>query len=308
MTPILIAGATGAGKSHLALALAQEVDGWVINADSQQVYAPWRVLTARPGPAEEARAPHKLYGHLPLEAAHSAGDWLRALALVLEAARAAGAVPIVTGGTGLYFRALTEGLSPVPPVPAAVRAALAARLECEGLPSLAADLAARDPETMRGTAGALDRANPARVLRALEVLEATGRGLAAWHAEAAPPLLPEAWCHRLVLEAPADWLNRRIEVRFAAMLKGGAIEEVEAVRAAGADPSLPGMKAIGVAEIARYLDGAITLQTAEAEGAAATRRYAKRQRTWFRNQMPGWTRLTPGPDLLDRALATIAGG
>ncbi|MEL6338133.1 MAG: tRNA (adenosine(37)-N6)-dimethylallyltransferase MiaA, partial [Pseudomonadota bacterium] len=177
--PVLLAGPTGSGKSGLALALAERLGGVVVNADSQQVYGDWRVLTARPSVAEEAQAPHRLYGFLALDAPYSVGQWLRDLAAVLAEVRATGQRPIVIGGTGLYFTALTEGLAEIPPVPPEIRAKAEARLATDGLPALAAALATRDP----ATAQTLDLANPARVLRAWEVLEATGRGLAAWQAE-----------------------------------------------------------------------------------------------------------------------------
>ncbi|MEO0427349.1 MAG: tRNA (adenosine(37)-N6)-dimethylallyltransferase MiaA [Pseudomonadota bacterium] len=301
MKPILLAGPTAAGKSELALALAETLGGCVINADSQQVYAAWRILSARPDAAAEARAPHRLYGHLPLDARHSAGDWLRALTPVLKEAAPNDKRPIITGGTGLYFRALTEGLSEIPDIPAEIRNTLAARFENEGLAAVSAELAERDPDT----AAEIDRANPARVLRALEVVEATGRGLADWQASTPPPLLPAGDAICLVIEAPAAWLDARIADRFAGMMAGGAVEEVRAARASGADPTLPGMKAIGVAEISSFLDGTATRDETVAAGTLATRRYAKRQRTWFRNQMPGWVRLLAEDRPLDRAVATV---
>ncbi|MEO1317937.1 MAG: tRNA (adenosine(37)-N6)-dimethylallyltransferase MiaA [Pseudomonadota bacterium] len=301
MKPILLAGPTAAGKSELALALAEAFGGCVINADSQQVYAAWRILSARPDAAAEARAPHRLYGHLPLHARHSAGDWLRALAPILKEAASIGQRPIITGGTGLYFRALTEGLSEIPEIPAEIRTILTARFENEGLAAVSADLAERDPRT----AAEIDRANPARVLRALEVLQATGRGLADWQASTPPPVLPTGDAICLVIEAQAAWLDARIADRFAGMMAGGAVEEVRAARASGADPTLPGMKAIGVAEISGFLDGTATRDETLAAGTLATRRYAKRQRTWFRNQMPGWVRLPAEDRPLDRALATV---
>ncbi|MEL6575218.1 MAG: tRNA (adenosine(37)-N6)-dimethylallyltransferase MiaA [Pseudomonadota bacterium] len=299
--PILLAGPTASGKSGLALALAERLGGWVINADSQQVYAPWRVLSARPSVDDEARAPHHLYGHLPLETPHSAGAWLREVGEVLDAAARIGARALITGGTGLNFRALTEGLSEIPPTPTAVRARFTAMLERDGLADCAAALRHRDP----ATAAKIDLANPARVQRALEVLETTGRGLSAWQATTPPPLLPPSQAVRLVIDAPADWSDHRIATRFDAMLAGGAIEEVAAVLATGADPSLPGMKAIGVAEISRYLRGETTLEETAAAGTLATRRYAKRQRTWFRNQMSGWTRLPATGELLTGALDAV---
>ncbi|MEM6354430.1 MAG: tRNA (adenosine(37)-N6)-dimethylallyltransferase MiaA [Pseudomonadota bacterium] len=301
MKPILLAGPTAAGKSALALALAETFGGCVINADSQQVYAAWRMLSARPDAAAEARAPHRLYGHLPLDARHSAGDWLRALAPVLREAASNDQRPIITGGTGLYFRALTEGLSEIPEIPAEIRTTVTARLENKGVAALAAELAERDPDT----AAEIDRANPARVLRALEVLEATGRGLAHWQASTPPPLLPTGEAICLVIEAQAAWLDARIADRFAGMMAGGAVEEVRAARASGAAPTLPGMKAIGVAEISSFLDDTATRDETVAAGTLATRRYAKRQRTWFRNQMPGWVRLLAEDRPLDRAVATV---
>ncbi|MEL6767586.1 MAG: tRNA (adenosine(37)-N6)-dimethylallyltransferase MiaA [Pseudomonadota bacterium] len=299
--PILLAGPTASGKSGLALSLAERLGGWVINADSQQVYAAWRVLSARPSATDEERAPHHLYGHLPLETPHSAGGWLREVAKTLAGAERAGARAIVVGGTGLNFRALTEGLSPTPPVPEDTRLAVTNRLENDGLARLADELQSRDPET----AARLDLSNPARVLRAIEVLEATGRGLSAWQAATPPALLPPEASVRLVIDTSAPWLDARIAARFEAMLAGGAIEEVAAVRATGAASSLPGMKAIGVAEIGRYLDGDATLAETSAAGTLATRRYAKRQRTWFRNQMAGWTRLPADGELLARALDAV---
>ncbi|MEO0960103.1 MAG: tRNA (adenosine(37)-N6)-dimethylallyltransferase MiaA [Pseudomonadota bacterium] len=301
MKPILLAGPTAAGKSELALALAETFGSCVINADSQQVYAAWRILSARPDAAAESRAPHRLYGHLPLDARHSAGDWLRALAPIIKEAASNGQRPIITGGTGLYFRALTEGLSEIPDIPAEIRTTLTARFENEGLAAVSAELAERDPRT----SAEIDRANPARVLRALEVLEATGRGLTDWQASTPPPLLPTGDAICLVIEAQAAWLDARIADRFAGMMASGAVEEVRAARASGADPTLPGMKAIGVAEISNFLDGTATRDETVAAGTLATRRYAKRQRTWFRNQILGWVRLPAEDRPLDRAIATV---
>ncbi|MDT8344939.1 MAG: tRNA (adenosine(37)-N6)-dimethylallyltransferase MiaA [Thermohalobaculum sp.] len=290
--PILLAGPTASGKSALALALAEALGGMVINADSQQVYAGWRILTARPGAADEARAPHRLYGHVPLGTPYSAGHWLRDLRPVLDEARALGLRPIVTGGTGLYFRALTQGLAAIPPVPADLRAAGEALLARLGLAAFAADLAARDPLT----AARIDLANPARVLRAWEVLEATGRPLARWQDDTAPPLLPLSTTVPLALIPPRAALAHRCETRLDAMLADGVLGEVRAVMALGLAPRAPGLKAVGAPELMAHLRGETGLAEAMADAGTATRRYAKRQLTWIRGQMTGWTVIeTPDP-------------
>ncbi|GMG81281.1 tRNA (adenosine(37)-N6)-dimethylallyltransferase MiaA [Paralimibaculum aggregatum] len=284
---MLVAGPTASGKSALALALAERCGGVVVNADSQQIYDAWRVLSARPTPAEEARAPHRLYGHVGLETSFSVGAWLRDLAPVLAAARAAGQRPVIVGGTGLYFKALTEGIAPIPEVPPEVRAAAEARLERLGLAGFAAELAARDPET----AATLDRENPMRVLRASEVLDHTGTGLAEWRRRTAPPLLPLAACTAAALAPPRDWLYARCEARFEAMLAAGALEEVRRVQALGLPAAAPGLKAVGAPELMAHLSGALTLEEAAGAAKTATRRYAKRQLTWVRNQMAAWRRI-----------------
>ncbi len=277
--PVLIAGPTASGKSALALALARRDGGVVVNADALQVYACWRVLTARPAPEDEAAVPHALYGHVAAEAPWSVGHWLRAVAPLL-----AGPLrPIVVGGTGLYFRALTQGLAEVPPVPPALQAEAEARLAAGGLAAMAAELDA-------ATAARIDLANPARVRRAWEVLRATGRGLAQWQAATGAPLLPLGQATAVVLEAPRDWLAARIDARFAAMVAGGALEEVRAALP-GWDPRRPASRALGAGALVAHLRGAMSLADAVAAGAQATRAYAKRQRTWFRNAMPGWRRL-----------------
>lgn len=298
--PVLVAGPTASGKSSLALALAGALGGVVINADSQQVYGGWRILTARPSQPEEARAPHRLYGHVPLGAPYSVGEWLRDLGPVLAEARAAGLRPIIVGGTGLYFRALTAGLAVIPPIPAAVRARGEAALERDGLGAFAAALAARDA----ATAARIDLANPARVLRAWEVLEATGRPLAAWQDDTPAPLLPLAGTVPLALLPPREVLAARCDARLDAMLAEGVLDEVRAVMALGLAPDAPGMKAVGAPEFMAHLRGETTLDTALAAAKLATRRYAKRQLTWIRGQMAGWTVLeTPEPC---RALARVA--
>lgn len=275
--PILIAGPTGSGKSSLALALAEARGGTVVNADAMQVFADWRVLSARPSPEEEARAAHALYGHVGWTTAYSTGDWLRDVTPLI------GPGAVIVGGTGLYFRALTEGLADIPATPPAIRTEAEARLEAIGLEELAAEL---DPETRAG----IDTANPKRVMRAWEVARATGRSIRDWQADTPPPRLPLDACTPLVLDAPKDWLTPRLERRFDAMLAKGALDEVRAVLPRW-DPTLNAAQAIGAPELVAHLRGEITLDAARDCAIIATRRYAKRQRTWFRARMAGWTRI-----------------
>lgn len=278
--PVLIAGPTASGKSALALDIAEARGGVIVNADAIQVYDNWRVLTARPSPAEEARAPHRLYGHVAHDAAYSVGDWLREVAEILRG----GARPIIVGGTGLYFTALTEGLAEIPATPPEVRAEATARLDAEGLAALLAEL---DGDTL----ARIDRQNPMRVQRAWEVQRATGRGIAAWQDDTPPPLLPPAACARLVVEAPKDWLNPRIERRFDQMLEAGALDEARENLPIW-NPAHLSAKAIGARELIAYLQGEKSLDTARDEAIVATRQFAKRQRTWFRARMKGWQRLS----------------
>ncbi len=280
--PILIAGPTASGKSALALALAQRLDGIVINADALQVYANWRVLTARPSASEEARAPHRLYGHVAADDAYSVGRWLRDLAPLLQGPR----LPIIVGGTGLYFSALTEGLADIPPVPPEIRRRALARIEGEGAQGLLAELDAEDP----ATASRIDRNNPMRIQRAWEVLRATGRGLASWQAQTPPPLLPLERAEPLVLMPERDWLAARIERRFDAMLAGGALAEARANLPFWRE-DLPSAKAIGAAELIAHLRGELTLETARESAIVASRQYAKRQRSWLRARMGSWPSL-----------------
>ncbi len=288
-SPVLIAGPTASGKSALALRVAQECGGAVVNADAIQVYERWRVLSARPGPQDVAAAPHLLYGHVPADVAYSVGHWLLDLAPVLRAAaQGTGPRPVITGGTGLYFTALTEGLAEIPPVPAEVRRQAEALRARGGLAGL---LAGVDAETRAG----LDQANPARVQRAWEVQQATGEGLAAWKARTGPPLLPLSRCTAVALRVDPAWLGARIDSRLEAMVAAGALEEV-AREMPTLGRGLPSEKAIGAAEFAAHLRGEISLQEALAAVRIATRRYAKRQRTWLRSRMGGWQVLSlPGP-------------
>ena len=277
---VLIGGPTASAKSALALALAEAFDGVVINADSRQVYRELRILTSRPGPAEEARAPHRLYGVLPAAEACSVGRW-RAMALAeIRAAHDAGKVPILVGGTGLYFRAITRGLAPVPAVPAEVRAAARARHARLGAEAFRAELAGRDP----ASAARLAPGDTQRLLRAWEVVEATGTPLSLWQQVRHQGTL-EGPLAGFVLAPPRRQLYAACDARFAAMVEAGAVEEVAALEALGLDESLPAMKTLGVAELRRYLAGEVTLAEATAAAQRATRRYAKRQMTWFRHQM-----------------------
>jgi tRNA dimethylallyltransferase len=286
---VLIAGPTASGKSALALELAQQSGGVVINTDSMQVYRDLHILTARPTPAEEARVPHRLYGHVDAAVNFSAGAWVTDAAKVLTEARAHKLQPIFVGGSGLYFKALTRGLSAVPPIPAEVRESVRARLARDGVEALHAELAKCDP----ASAERLKPRDRARIARALEVVEATGRALPDWHREGLPPLLPLGEFSALFLAPERDQLYARIDTRFDAMLDAGALEEVAALAARRLDPLLPAMKAHGVPALLRLLHGEITREEAAEAGRADTRHYAKRQFTWFRHQLPEFEWVTP---------------
>ena len=286
--PILIAGPTASGKSGLALALAERLGGTIINADSMQVYRELRVLTARPTPEEEARAPHALYGFVPGREAYSAGRYAADAAAAIAAACAAGRVPIVVGGTGLYFRALLQGLSPVPPVDPETRAYWRGEAVRRPASELHALLLARDP----ATAARLMPTDPQRIVRALEVLESTGRSLAEWQREPGAPVLEEADVMRLLVLPERTTMVGRIEARFDAMIAAGALEEVARLLAKGLSPELPIMRALGVAPLAAHLTGAMRLEEAVAVAKADTRKYAKRQLTWLKRNMIAWQVVT----------------
>ncbi|MFE0754834.1 tRNA (adenosine(37)-N6)-dimethylallyltransferase MiaA [Inquilinus sp. NPDC058860] len=283
-TPAVIAigGPTASGKSALALDLAEALDGVVINADSMQVYAELSILTARPDPADLARAPHRLYGVLPAATRCSAAAWCDMALAEIGLAQKAGRRPIVVGGTGLYLRALTEGLSPIPPVPEEIRRATVELHETLGGEAFHAELMRWDPKM----AQRLAPGDSQRLIRAWEVMVATNRSLADWQLEAGsgpPPGMAFDW---IVLAPPREALYAACDGRFRAMVAAGALDEVKALLALELDPELPAMKAVGVPELAAHLRGEIDLETAIARAQQATRNLAKRQTTWFRHQLP----------------------
>ena len=281
--PVLIAGPTASGKSALALEIAETQGGVVVNADALQVWSCWRVLSARPSTEEEARAPHRLYGHVAPGDDYSVGHWLRDVVPILEAHRSGGPRPIIVGGTGLYFTALTEGLAEIPATPPEIRAEADARREAEGHAAFLAEL---DPET----AARVDPLNPMRVQRAWEVMRATGRGLAAWQDDTPAPMLPLDQTDALLLDADRDWLAGRIDRRFDLMLAQGALDEVRAVLPIWDSQAL-WARAIGAPELVAFLQGETDLETATERAQAASRQYAKRQRTWFRSKMGRWHKI-----------------
>ncbi|MEO3386268.1 tRNA (adenosine(37)-N6)-dimethylallyltransferase MiaA [Mesorhizobium sp. CAU 1741] len=285
---ILIAGPTASGKSALALKLAQETGGVIVNADSMQVYGVLRVLTARPDDADLATAPHHLYGHVDPREYYSTGRWMREVADLIASGKLENRPAIFVGGTGLYFRALTEGLSAMPSIPDDVRARWRDALAAEGPEAMHALLAERDA----ATAARLKPGDGQRIVRALEVHEASGRSITHWQQEAGRPLVDEAKAQLFVIEPERALLHARIEARFDAMMEHGAMQEVLAFGALGVDDAMPAMKAIGVRELQAADRGEISLAEAVARAKAATRQYAKRQSTWFRNQLgPAWRRI-----------------
>lgn len=282
---VLIAGSTASGKSALALDLAERLGGVIINADSMQVYRDLRIITARPTPEEEKRVEHRLYGFVDAAENYSVGRWCRDVGTAINEIVREGRLPILVGGTGLYFKALTaRGLAAVPPIPAAIRAEVRGRLQTEGAPALHAELALLDPATARRVT-INDRS---RISRALEVVLATGRPLSDWHVESLPPFIDPKCAAKIFITCERKELVRRIQARFAIMLNAGALEEVRHLGGRRLDPALPAMKAHGVPWLIRHLRGEISLKDAEAGAVMDTRRYAKRQVTWFRSQMKDW--------------------
>jgi tRNA dimethylallyltransferase len=300
---ILIAGPTASGKSALALELAERHGGVVINADSMQIYRDLRIITARPTVEEEARAPHQLYGHVDAAENYSTGRWCADAAAALATAAHERRMAILVGGTGLYFKALTQGLAAVPPIPADIRDSVRKRLAEEGIAVLHAELANHDP----AEAARLMPNDRARVTRSLEVVLATGRSLLAWHEQGLPANLDPAHAAKIFLDVGREELARRISARFDAMMAAGALEEVRTLAARRLSPSLPAMKAHGVPWLIRQLNGDVTLADAIEHAKLETRQYTKRQGTWFRNQLPdfAWAEPSRARDAIETQLRAL---
>jgi tRNA dimethylallyltransferase len=285
---VLIAGPTASGKSALGLALARAFGGMVVNADSMQVYRDLRVLTARPTPDEELQTLHRLYGHMDGAVNYSVGRYLDDAARTLDEARCAARLPIFVGGTGLYFKALLEGLSPIPPIPQPIRAHWRAEAERLGAAALHAVLAEKDPEM----AARLSATDTQRITRALEVLDATGRSLADWQREAGRPVLDPDETDRYLVTVDREALYARCDRRLDAMMAGGALREVRHLLELDLDPDLPILGALGVRPLADLLAGRCSAEAAAAQVKAETRQYAKRQLTWLRRNMSAWNTIT----------------
>ncbi|QCK86757.1 tRNA (adenosine(37)-N6)-dimethylallyltransferase MiaA [Phreatobacter aquaticus] len=298
MKAVLIAGPTASGKSALAIEIAERFDGVVINADSMQVYADLAVITARPNADEMARVPHRLYGTVDASENFSVGRWIAAASRIIGETTAAGQLPILVGGTGLYFKALLEGLSAIPPVPTDVRA----RIRDEALGQSPQDLHARLTQIDPQTAAGLRPSDPQRIVRALEVMEATGRPLVEWQRDGrSAPLLDAARSPGVFLAVDRQVLRDRIDRRFETMMAEGALEEVRRLAERRLDPALPAMRAHGVPGLIAHLRGEMSMDDAVSKGQRDTRAYAKRQETWFRHQMPGFVATSPAD-----ALATLS--
>ena len=284
LSPILIAGPTASGKSALAIAIAEHVGGVIINADSMQVYRELRILTARPSPDEEARLPHALYGFVPASEAYSAGRFVADVANALATARQAGRRAVIVGGTGLYFKALLEGLSPIPAIEAEIREHWRAEAERRGAADLHRDLAARDARM----AERLASSDTQRIVRALEVIEQTGRSLADWQQVRGAPMIDEAQAVRLLVTLDREDLHARAGARFDRMIASGALDEVRALEALQLNPDLPAMRAIGVRPLLAVIRGECSLEAAAEAAKAETRQYIKRQETWIKRNMITW--------------------
>ncbi|VXB57987.1 tRNA dimethylallyltransferase [Brevundimonas sp. G8] len=282
----LIAGPTASGKSALALKMARETGAVIINTDSQQLYADLRILTARPSAEDEALADHRLYGVADAEEAWSVGRWSRAVLALLDDLRAGGRLAILVGGTGLYFMSLTRGLADIPAVPNAVRDTVETDYATQGEAAFRARLGQIDPDAAK----AIEQGDRQRLVRAMSVFIASGRPLSAWKADTLPLLPPGSWTG-LVIEPDRQRLYENCDLRVGWMMDQGALDEVQALLARGLSPALPAMKAVGVRELAAHLSGELTRDDAVAALKQATRNYAKRQLTWFRNQTADWTRV-----------------
>jgi len=282
--PILIAGPTASGKSALALEMAERHGGAVLNADSMQVYRELRILTARPTPEEEARAPHRLFGHVSVRDAYSVGRWLDDVAGALAWCAGAGYRPIIVGGTGLYFKALLEGLAPIPSVAPEIRAHWRREAGVRTAPELHKVLAVRDPEM----AARLDPGDTQRIVRALEVIDSTSVSLAEWQRRPGTPLIREHEAECYVVSRSREEVRRRVDTRFDAMMAAGALEEARAIAALDLDPELPAARAHGLRPLLAYLRGKMTLDAAVEAGKLETRQYVKRQEIWLRRNMIAW--------------------
>lgn len=300
---ILIAGPTASGKSAIALALAEKLGGVVVNADSMQVYSELRILSARPSAGDEARAPHALYGCVPAAQAYSVGRWLEDVSRAIGDAKRLEQVPIITGGTGLYFKALLDGLSPIPDIPPEIRDYWRAEEGARNAQELHKTLGERDPEMARR----LRPSDPQRVIRALEVLDATGCSLAEWQNEPGKPVLPAEQALRFFVSPPREALYARIDRRFDSMLERGALEEVRALAEQDLDPGLPVMRALGVKPLMQMLSGNMTRDDAIRRTKTDTRRYAKRQLTWAKRNMIAWKEVLvkDSESIMDKIFAII---
>tara|TARA_B100000459_G_C8550813_1_gene189373 strand:- start:22 stop:906 length:885 start_codon:yes stop_codon:yes gene_type:complete len=277
-TPVLIAGQTASGKSHLALEIAETHGGIIINADAIQVYKNWRILTARPSDTDESKIKHKLYGHVDGATEYSVGSWIKEIKeILLSHSR-----PIIVGGTGLYFSALTNGLVDIPEIPEKIRLEANARIKKNGFESLVREI---DQETVQK----IDTNNPMRVQRAWEVLRLTGRGLNSWHRATPKPTLDLNGCKALLVDGEVSLMNNRIKNRFDQMIEKGLIQEAKNNLATW-NPKHPSSKAIGACELIAYLNNEISINQLREQIVIATRQYAKRQRTWFRTKMQSWER------------------
>ena len=275
--PILIAGPTGCGKSALAIRIATTLGGLIINADAMQVYAGWRILTARPTKNDEMATSHALYGHINNLETYSVGDWLQQIKPLLDGPER----PIIVGGTGLYFKALTEGLAEIPKIPEKIKTEASDFIKTGRLSDMIGEL---DVETR----SKIDLKNPVRVARAWEVWRTTGKSIIFWHSNTPVAFLNYEKCDAICLHGPTSWLNQRIEERFKTMLRKGVLTEVER-NFKKWNPTLQSSQAIGAAELIDHLSGDLGIEKASELAIIASRQYAKRQRTWFRKRMAAWT-------------------
>ena len=274
--PILIAGATASGKSALAIKIAKKLGGVIINADAMQVYEGWKILTARPTKQDQRNVNHLLYGHVDNKEAYSVGDWLRQVTPLLDGNHR----PIIVGGTGLYFRALTEGLANIPKIPEEYKKKSSELIQNGKMLDMVADFD-------EATRSKIDLQNPVRVARAWEVLQATGKSIVSWQADTPPPILNINKCDAILMHSSTHWLNERIKIRFEAMLDNGVLEEITE-NSQSWDPQLQSSQAIGATQLIEYNLGRISLKKATELAVIASRQYAKRQKTWFRKRMENW--------------------